>query len=74
MRYLIAMVVAVLFAGAATFLISSPIASAVVRSMTFESPDSVANMHAFVFMTVNAAALVTGFVVGWGLGVKFKTS
>lgn len=73
MRYLIAMVTAVVFAAAAMFFISSPIASAVVRSMTFESPDAVANMHAAVFMLVNAAALVAGFIIGWGLGAKFKT-
>ncbi len=73
MRYLIAMITAIVFAGAATFFISSPIASAVVRSMTFESPDAVANLHAAVFMLVNAIALVAGFAVGWGLGAKFKT-
>lgn len=74
MRYLIAMVFAVIFAAAATFFVSSPIASAVVRSMTFESPDAVANMHAAVFMLSNFAALVAGFLVGWGLGARYKTT
>lgn len=74
MRYLIAMVTAALFAATAMFFVSTPIASAVVRSMTFESPDAVANMHAAVFMLSNVAALVVGFIVGWGLGARFKTN
>lgn len=74
MRYLIAMILAVVFAAAAMFFVSSPIASFVVRNMTFESPDAVANTHAAIFMLSNLVALVAGFAVGWGLGVRFKTA
>lgn len=73
MRYLIAMIFAVVFAAAATLYVSSPFASFVVRNMTFDSPDAVANTHAAVFMLCNLAALVAGFAVGWGLGARYKT-
>jgi Sec-independent protein secretion pathway component TatC len=72
MRYLIAIIVAVIFAGAATVFASSPIASWVVRQFTFESPDAVANLHAAVFMLSNLAALVVGFLVGWAIGSPFR--
>jgi hypothetical protein len=72
MRYLIAIIVAVIFAGAATVFISSPIATWVVRQYTFDSPDTVANLHAAVFMLSNLAALVIGFIAGWILGTPFR--
>ena len=72
MRYLIAMLVAIAFAATATLFISSPIASWVVRQYTFDSPDSVANLHAATFMVCNVAALLFGFLVGWGLGRPWR--
>jgi hypothetical protein len=72
MRYLIAMCCAVAAAAAATFFLSTPTASWVVRQFTFDSPDSVATLHALVFMLTNLIALVAGFTLGWALGVRFK--
>jgi vancomycin permeability regulator SanA len=59
------MVTALAFALLATIYASTPIASWTVRQYTFEDPDTVANMHAAVFMGVNLLALVTGWLVGW---------
>lgn len=71
MRYLIAMAMAILFAAAAAVIISSPIASWVVRQYTFDGPDTVANLHAAVFMVCNIVALVAGFLLGWALGWRW---
>jgi vancomycin permeability regulator SanA len=72
MRYVIAMVMAVLFAALATVFVSSPVASWVVRQYTFDGPDTVASLHAATFMVCNVAALLFGFLVGWGLGRRWK--
>lgn len=72
MRYLIAMVTAIVFAAVATLFVASPVASWVVRQYTFDSPDTVANLHAATFMAVNLVLLVVGFLVGWGLGRRWR--
>lgn len=68
MRYLIAMIFAIVAAAAATVFISSHVATWVVERMTFESPDEVANLHDIVFMGVNLLALAIGWTIGWWLG------
>jgi hypothetical protein len=65
MRYLVAMVLAVLSALAATLFVSGPVASAVVARMSFENPDQVAMTHSLAFMLVNVAALALGWWIGW---------
>ncbi len=71
MRYLIAMMVAAVAALFATLFLSGPIASAVVRQFTFDSPDSVANLHAAVFMGFNIVCLGLGWVAGFGFGRRW---
>lgn len=71
MRYLIAMISAVVVALVATVYLSSPVASWVVRQYAFDSPDSVADLHALVYMAANLAALVVGWALGWALGGAF---
>jgi len=68
MRYLIAMVFAIICAAAATVFVSSPLATWVVGQMAFESPDEVADLHALVFMGVNLLGLAIGWTIGWWLG------
>jgi vancomycin permeability regulator SanA len=72
MRFLIAMVCAVIAAALATFYAAMPIASWAVRQFTFDSPDTVATLHAAVFMLVNLTALVAGFVIGWAAGARWR--
>lgn len=64
MRYVIAMVSALVVAGIATLWVGTPVANAVVSRLTFDNPDDVANLHAIVFMAVNVAALLIGFGAG----------
>ena len=68
MRYLIAMIFAIIGAGATTLFVSSPIASWVVDKFTFDSPDTVADLHSAVFMGVNIIGLAIGWTIGWWLG------
>jgi hypothetical protein len=65
MRYVISMVVAIVFALVATLFISSPLASMVADRFTFESPDEVDDLHTAIFMLGNLAALLVGWVIGW---------
>ena len=68
MRYLVAMIFAIIGAAAATVFVSSRVATWVVNQQTFESPDEVGNLHMLVFMGVNLAGLAIGWAVGWWLG------
>lgn len=72
MRYLIAIISGIVVALGVTIYVSSPIASWVVRQFAFDSPDSVADLHALVFMAVNVAGLVVGWIIGWAIGGTFE--
>jgi hypothetical protein len=71
MRYVFAMAGAIVLALIATLFVSVPIANAVVDRYTFDSPDTVADLHAAVFMLSNLAALLIGWIVGWIIGGRF---
>jgi hypothetical protein len=71
MRYVFAMAGAIVLALIATLFVSVPIANAVVDRYTFDSPDTVADLHAAVFMLSNLAALLIGWIVGWIVGGRF---
>jgi hypothetical protein len=73
MRYVFAMAGAIALALLATLFVSVPIANAVVDRYTFDSPDTVADLHAAVFMLSNLAALLIGWIVGWIVGGRFVT-
>jgi hypothetical protein len=65
MRYLVAMVFAVIGAGLTAVLLSSQVADWVVIRMAFESPDGADSMHMAVYMASNVAGLILGWLVGW---------
>jgi hypothetical protein len=73
MRYVFAMAGAIVVALLAMLFVSVPIANAVVDRYTFDSPDTVADLHAAVFMLSNLAALLIGWIVGWIIGGRFAT-
>jgi hypothetical protein len=68
MRYLIAMVVAIILGGLATVFVSPEIASLVVDRFSFESPDEVGNLEDGVFMLSNLLAVLVGWTIGWAIG------
>jgi hypothetical protein len=73
MRYVFAMAGAIVLALIATLFVSVPIANTVVDRYTFDSPDTVADLHAAVFMLSNLAALLIGWIVGWIVGGRLAT-
>ena len=68
MRYVIAMAGAMVVALIATLFVSARVANIVVDYFTYDSPDSVADLHAAVFMGCNLLALLTGWTIGWIIG------
>ncbi|MCB1548591.1 MAG: hypothetical protein KDJ41_12265 [Hyphomicrobiaceae bacterium] len=72
MRYVIAMVGAVVAALLVTMFVSSPLATWVVDQQTFDNPDDVGSMHALVFMATNLAGLVVGWGIGWLIGGRIE--
>lgn len=65
------MIGAVVLALLATLFVSSPVASLVVSRFTFDSPDTVADLHAFVFMAMNTVAALVGWGLGWAVSGRF---
>ncbi|MFN3869788.1 MAG: hypothetical protein ACK4MF_12085 [Hyphomicrobiaceae bacterium] len=68
MRYLVAMIAAVACALPASLFLSTPVANWVVSLFSFDSPDTVGDLHAFAFMASNVAALAVGWTIGWAIG------
>jgi phosphate/sulfate permease len=68
MRYLIAIICAILGAFLATVFVSSTVATSIVGTQRFSDPDQVANLHATIFMACNALGLIGGWSFGWLIG------
>ena len=73
MRYLIAMLVAVVAAVLVTVVVSPQLASMAVGRFTFDSPDEVGNLEDGVYMLSSLAALLVGWVIGWLAGGRLVT-
>lgn len=72
MRYVIAILFAIIGAALAMLFISQNVADNIVASYRFDSPDQVADLHMAVYMGVNALGLLLGWTLGWLLGTPFK--
>ena len=68
MRYVIAMLVAIVAAGIVTVFVSPQLASLAVGRFTFDSPDEVGNLEDGVYMLTSLAGLLVGWVIGWLIG------
>lgn len=73
MRYVVAMVCAVIVAGLATVFLSSSVADWVVSHQRFESSDDAENLHMLVFIATNVGALLVGWLVGWTIAGRQTT-
>ena len=71
MRYVFAMVAAIVVALLTTVFVSPYLASTAVSLFTFESPDEVGNLEDGVYMLSNLAGLMLGWVIGWLVGGRF---
>jgi hypothetical protein len=65
MRYVVAMVGAIIVAGLAIVFLSSHVADWVVSHRSFESSDDAENLHMLTFIATNVVALLVGWLVGW---------
>ncbi len=72
MRYVLAIVFAVIVALGASMFVAPDVASWVVARQSFDSPDDVADRHVTIFMAVNIAALALGWCIGWALGALLE--
>jgi membrane associated rhomboid family serine protease len=68
MRYVVAMVFAVIGAALASVFLSSHVADWVVGHMSFESPDDADSLHMAVYMASNVGGLIIGWLLGWIIG------
>jgi membrane protein YdbS with pleckstrin-like domain len=73
LRYVIAMLVAVVLTVVVTVFVSPQLASLAVSRYTFDSPDEVGNLEDGVYMMSNLTALLVGWVIGWFIGGRFVT-
>ena len=71
LRYVIAMIVAIVVALLATLYVSPQLASMAVDRFTFDSPDEVGALEDGVYMLSNLAALLIGWTLGWFIGGRF---
>ena len=74
MRYVVAMVFAVIVAGLAAVFLSSSVADWVVAHETFESSDDAENLHMLTFIGTNVVALLVGWLVGWAVAGGRQTT
>lgn len=72
MRYLIAIISAVIVALVVTIFLSPPLANWVVSRFSFDSPDEVGSLHALVYMAINISGLAVGWLIGWAIGGRFE--
>ena len=68
MRYLIAIIFAIVGAAVAMQFLSGPVANWAALQFKFDSSDDAENMNQMVFMIVNLAGLVVGWTIGWAIG------
>lgn len=64
MRYVVAMLFAIVVAAVFTLKLSNPVSTWVVNQISWESPDGNDAMEALAFM----ATSFVGLLIGWGLG------
>jgi hypothetical protein len=65
MRYVVAMVFAIVVAGLTTVFLSLHVADWVVAHESFESSDDAENLHMLTFIATNVVALLVGWLIGW---------
>lgn len=71
MRYLIAILFAIVGAALAMNFLSGPVADWAALQFKYESSDDAENVNQLAFMAVNLAGLVAGWIVGWVVGSPF---
>lgn len=73
MRYLVAMIFAVVAAALTTKFLAAPAADWIVAQQKFESSDDVENLHQMAFLGTNVVGLMFGWIVGWVIGGPLRS-
>jgi len=68
MRYVVAIVFAVIGAALATIFVGGSVADWIVAHQSFDSSDDAENLHMLSFVGTIAAGLIVGWLVGWIIG------
>lgn len=74
MRYVVAIVFALIGAALAAVFLGSSVADWVVAHQSFDSSDDAENMHMLAFVGSLAAGLIVGWLVGWVIGGAGRSS
>ncbi len=68
MRYLVAILFAIVGAALAMAFLSGPVADWAALQLKFDSSDEAENINQLAFMAVNLAGLIVGWTIGWVVG------
>jgi fructose-specific phosphotransferase system IIC component len=68
MRYLVAIIFAIVGAALAMQFLSGPVANWTALQFKFESSDEAENLNQLAFMGVNLFGLIVGWTIGWAIG------
>lgn len=74
MRYLIAIIFAIVGAAIAMKFASGPVADWAALQMKFESSDDAENVNQMAYLGVNFVGLIVGWTIGWAIGALFGGS
>lgn len=72
MRYLVAIVFAIIGAALAMHFLSGPVSNWAALQFKFESSDEAENINQLAFMAVNLAGLIVGWTIGWAVGTPLR--
>ena len=65
MRYLVAIIFAIVGAALAMHFLSGPVANWAALQFKFDSSDDAENVNQLAFMIVNLGGLIVGWTIGW---------
>lgn len=68
MRYLVAIIFAIVGAALAMHFLSGPVANWAALQFKYDSSDEAENINQLAFMAVNLAGLIVGWTIGWAVG------
>lgn len=74
MRYVIAIIFALIVAVFATAQFAAPLTTSITDGMKFESPDQVEDLQTALLAGLGLLGLIVGWLIGWAVGGLFVSS
>lgn len=72
MRYIVAIVFALIGAALAALFLGSSVADWIVAHQSFESSDDAENLHMLAYIGTLVGGLLVGWLLGWVIGGSSK--